>query len=72
MTVAAEYQNVADWCAGFAIRDEPIPPRAAANLASVLMDLAERVKLMENIPMRLDAPEVRLGFHRLHEDHDAD
>ena len=72
MTISNDYQNVADWLAGFALRWQPLEPLQCAHLAQVLMDLAERVSRIENIPLRLDSPEVRLGFHRLHEDHDAE
>ena len=72
MTIHNDYTNTADWVAGFAHRGEPIPATTAAVLAHTLMDLAERVRHIENVPLWLDAPEVRLGFHKLRERHDAE
>jgi hypothetical protein len=72
MTISNDCQNLADHCLGFALRNEPIKPAGAARLAQVLMALADRVERLENIPMHLDSPEVRLGFHKLRERHDAE
>jgi hypothetical protein len=72
MTIANDISNAADFVCGFSLRHEAIPPRTAAHLAVCLLELADRVKHLEVIPMHLDSPEVRLGFHRMHEDHDAD
>jgi len=36
------------------------------------MDMASQVRAIENAPLRLDSPEVRLQFHKLRERHDAD
>jgi hypothetical protein len=72
MTIHNDYASTADFVAGWAIRREPMPPQTCAHLAQVLMDLAERVGRIEEIPMRLDSPEVRLGFHRMYEADDAD
>ena len=41
-------------------------------MAEKLLALADQVKHLENVPLRLDSPEVRLGFHRLRESHDAE
>jgi hypothetical protein len=71
--ISHDYFSTADWVLGFAKRNQPIVPREAAHLAQVLVDLAARVRQIENVPLRLDAPEVRLGFHELRrERHDAD
>ena len=72
MSVSNEYQNLADVVAGYANRLEPIMPSVAKHLAANLLALADQVKHMEVIPMKLDSPEVRLGFHKLRERHDAD
>ena len=48
-----------------------MPPREAAEFAQRLPDLASQVRAMENVPLRLDSPEVRLGFHKW-ERHDAE
>jgi len=64
MTIASDYQNAADFVVGFATRDEPIPARTAAALAQALLDLADRVRHLEDVPLRLDAPEVSLPFKR--------
>ena len=54
-------------------RNQAISPRAAAILADTLMDLAARVRQIENVPLRLDSPEVALGFHKLRKErHDAE
>jgi hypothetical protein len=47
-------------------------PSVAKHIAANLLDLADRVRHMEVVPLRLDSPEVRLGFHTLRENHDAD
>jgi len=49
-----------------------MPPQQAAELAQRMMDMASQVRAIENAPLRLDSPEVRLGFHRLRENHDAE
>jgi len=72
MSVSNEYQNLADVVAGYANRLEPIMPSVAKHLAANLLALADQVKHMEVIPMKLDSPEVRLGFHKLRERHDAE
>ena len=54
MSITNDYQNAADWCAGFAHRDEPIPPRTAAILAQTLLDLADRAKRMERFAIVLE------------------
>ena len=63
MTISNDYQNVADWLAGHALRWQPLEPLQCAHLAQVLLgSSAERVKhLIENmLPLRLDSlPEVR-------------
>ena len=71
--ISDDYQNLADRVAGYANRLEPIMPSVAKHLAANLLDLADRVRHLEVIPMKLDSPEVRLGFHKLRrERHDAE
>ena len=70
--ISNDYFNVADWVGGHAKRNQPIVPREAAHLAQVLADLAARVRQIESVPLRLDSPEVALGFHRLRESHGAE
>ena len=70
--ISTDYQNLADRIAGYADRLEPIMPSVAKHIAANLLDLADRVRHMEVIPMKLDSPEVRLGFHKLRENHDAE
>jgi hypothetical protein len=73
MSISNDYFNVADWVGGHARRNQPIVPREAAHLAQVLADLADRVRHLERVPLRLDSPEVQLGFHELRrERHDAE
>jgi hypothetical protein len=72
MTIANDISNAADFVCGFSLRHEAIPPRTAAHLAVCLMELADRVKHLEVVPLQLDAPEVRLGFHQLHMHPDDD
>ena len=72
MSVSNDYQNLADRVGGYANRLEPIMPSVAKHIAANLLALADQVKHMEVIPMKLDSPEVRLGFHKLRERHDAD
>jgi hypothetical protein len=70
--ISDDYQNLADRIAGYANRLEPIMPSVAKHIAANLLDLADRVRHLENVPMKLDSPEVRLGFHKLRESHDAE
>jgi hypothetical protein len=70
--ISTDYQNLADRIAGYANRLEPIMPSVAKHIAANLLDLADRVRHLEVIPMKLDSPEVRLGFHKLRESHDAE
>jgi hypothetical protein len=72
MSISNDYQNLADRIAGYANRLEPIMPSVAKHIAANLLDLADRVRHMEVVPLRLDSPEIRLGFHKLRENHDAD
>jgi hypothetical protein len=71
--ISEKLQNASDWTLSWAKRGEAMPPRDAAELAQRMMDIASQVRAMENVPLRLDAPEVRLGFHKLRrERHDAE
>ena len=71
--ISDDYQNLADRITGYADRLEPIMPSVAKHIAANLLDLADRVRHLEVIPMKLDSPEVRLGFHELRrERHDAE
>ena len=71
--ISDDYQNLADRIAGYANRLEPIMPSVAKHIAANLLDLADRVRHLERVPLRLDSPEVRLGFHKLRrERHDAE
>ena len=58
MSLVSEFHCVADWVAGHALREEPITPTAAGHLAAVLLDLADRAKLLQHLPVTvLLAPE---------------
>jgi hypothetical protein len=71
--ISDDCQNLADRIAGYANRLEPIMPSVAKHIAANLLALADQVKHLENVPLRLDSPEVRLGFHKLRrERHDAE
>ena len=70
--ISDDYQNLADRIAGYANRLEPIMPSVAKHIAANLLDLADRVRHMEVVPLRLDSPEVALGFHKMRERHDAE
>jgi len=70
--ISSDYFSTADWVLGHAKRNQAIAPREAAHLAQVLADLAARVRQIESVPLRLDSPEVRLGFHKLREAHDVE
>ena len=70
--ISEKLQNASDWTLSWAKRGEPMPPRDAAELAQRMMDIASQVRAMENVPLRLDSPEVSLGFHKLRERHDAE
>ena len=52
-----------DIVVGQARRAHAAPRRR--RLAQRMMDIASQVRAMENVPLRLDSPEVRLGFHKL-------
>jgi hypothetical protein len=47
--ISSEYQNLADFVVGFSIRNEPMPPRTAAILASNLLKLADLATRMERL-----------------------
>jgi hypothetical protein len=72
MSIASDIQGTADFIAGWALHRKDIPHRTAGLLAEKLMALADQVRAMENVPLRLDSPEVALGFHTLRERHDAE
>ena len=72
MSIASDLQGTADFIAGWALHKKDVPHRTAGLLAEKLMALADQVRAMENVPLRLDAPEVRLGLHKLRERHDAE
>ena len=60
--ISDDYQNLADRVAGYADRLEPIMPSVAKHIASNLLDLADRVRHIERVPLRLDSPEVAAGL----------
>jgi hypothetical protein len=70
--ISDDCQNLADRIAGYANRLEPIMPSVAKHIAANLLALADQVKHLEVVPLHLDSPEVRLGFHKLRESHDAE
>ena len=49
MSIVSEYQGLADFVAGFALRNQPMPPRTAAILASNLLKLADQAKRLERL-----------------------
>jgi hypothetical protein len=51
MTISSELQNTVDWIAGFALRREPLNHLAAAALTRTLLDLADRAKQLERLPV---------------------
>jgi hypothetical protein len=55
MTIRNDYQNAADFVAGYVNRKEPIPVHAASKLLDELLDLAALAQLLENVTIR---PEV--------------
>jgi hypothetical protein len=64
--ISDDCQNLADRIAGYANRLEPIMPSVAKHIAANLLALADQVKHLENVPLRL-------GFHKLRrERHDAE
>jgi hypothetical protein len=54
--ISSDYQNLADFVAGFAKRREPLPPHACGRLAEALLDLAEQAKHLEQAPIRASRP----------------
>jgi hypothetical protein len=60
--ISTDLANTADWIAGHVRRNEPVPVHAAACLAQQLMDLSARAQQLEIAPLRLNSPEVALGF----------
>lgn len=71
--ISEKLQYASDWTLSWAKRGEAMPPQQAADLAQRLLDIASQVRAMENVPLRLDSPEVRLGFHKkMWERHDAE
>jgi len=71
MSIAQDLQNTADFLAGWDRHKKPMPHATAGLLAEKMLALADRVKRLESTPMRLESPEVRLGFHKLRERLDA-
>ena len=69
--ISNDLQNLCDWVIGFPLRHEPMKRQACVALAQALLDLASQVRAIEEVPLRLDSPEVRLGFHRMYEADDA-
>ena len=49
MSIPNDYRNLADKVAGFAHRNEAIPPRTAASLAMELLKLADLATRMERL-----------------------
>jgi hypothetical protein len=72
MSIASDIQGTADFIAGWALHRKDIPHRTAGLLAEKLLALADQVKHLEVVPLHLDSPEIRLGFHKLRENHDAE
>ena len=72
MSITSDIQGTADFIAGWCRHKKNIPWGTAGLLAEKLLALADQVKHLENVPLRLDSPEVALGFHRLRESHDAE
>jgi hypothetical protein len=72
MSITSDLQGTADFIASWCLHKKNIPWGTAGLLAEKLLALADQVKHMENVPLRLDSPEVRLGFHKLRERHDAE
>jgi hypothetical protein len=70
--ISEKLQNASDWTLSWAKRGEAMPPQQAAELAQRMMDMASQVRALENVPLRLDSPEVRLFFHKVRENHDAE
>lgn len=58
--ISTDLANTADFVLGYARRQEPLQPHAAACLAAQLLDLSRQVRAMEEVPLRLDSPEVSL------------
>ena len=70
--ISEKLQNASDWTLSWAKRGEPMPPRYAAELAQRMMDIASQVRAMENVPLRLDSPDVVAISFRKWERHDAE
>lgn len=49
MSIPNDYRNLADKVAGFAHRNEAIPPRTAAGIAMELLKLADLATRMERL-----------------------
>jgi hypothetical protein len=74
VSLSNDLKGTADFLAGWALHKKPIPYHTAGLLAEKLLALADQVQHLEVVPLRLDSPEVRLGFHllRRRENHDAE
>jgi hypothetical protein len=70
--ISTDLANLSDMLVGASLNGEGLPPRTCAILAQAMLDLSAQIAHLENVPLRLDSPEVRLGFHKLRESHDAD
>ena len=72
MSISNDLRGTADFIAGWCLHKKPIPPATAGLLAEKLLALADQVQHLEVVPLRLDSPEVRLFFHKVRENHDAE
>jgi hypothetical protein len=72
MSITSDLQGTADFIASWCLHKKNIPWGTAGLLAEKLLALADQVKHLENVPLRLDSPEVVAISFRKWERHDAD
>jgi hypothetical protein len=53
--ISTELSNTSDWILGWAAQGRSIPPREAANLARMLLDLSSQARQLERLPVDAEA-----------------
>jgi hypothetical protein len=52
--ISNDLAGISDWIAGHAAKGDSLGPKVSADLALQLMDIAERVRVLEGQPVPMD------------------
>ena len=52
--ISNDLAGISDWIAGHAAKGDSLGPRVSADLALQLMDIAERVRVLEGQPVPME------------------